>query len=169
MSHARGGDDRTILVFNVGSSSLTFKLYRDSNVLMRGKCHRVGITGATQGFVEVRHGEVHVHEEVYLPDHLAAARYVLDYSADSAYTFDAVGHRFADGGGYFDRAVEKEVKEELTELGIEADIEEVKDMSRILQYKVIMTPGLVIDGKMISSGHVPSKNDIRKMILEAKG
>lgn len=66
------------------------------------------------------------------------------------------------------RAVEKEVKDVLKELGIEAEVEEVKDMARIMSYKVMMTPGLVIDGKVVSSGHVPSKSDVRKMILEAK-
>ncbi len=44
-----------------------------------------------------------------------------------------------------------------------------KDMARIMTYKVMMTPGLVIDGRVVSSGHVPSKSDVRKMILEAKG
>jgi len=65
------------------------------------------------------------------------------------------------------KAVEKEVKEVLSELGIEAEVEEVKDMARIMQYKVMMTPGLVIDGKVVSSGHVPSKADVRKMIESA--
>jgi len=66
------------------------------------------------------------------------------------------------------RAVEKEVKEVLAELGIDAEVEEVKDMAKIMQYKVMMTPGLVIDGKVVSSGHVPSKNDVRKIIEEAR-
>ena len=66
------------------------------------------------------------------------------------------------------KAVEKEVKEVLTEMGIEADVEEVKDMKRIMDYKVMMTPGLVIDGKVVSSGHVPSKADVRKMIESAQ-
>ncbi len=66
------------------------------------------------------------------------------------------------------RAVEKEVKDVLAELGIDAVVEEVKDMARIMEYKVMMTPGLVIDGKVVSSGHVPSKNDVRKMIEEAR-
>lgn len=66
------------------------------------------------------------------------------------------------------RAVEKEVKEVLAELGIEADVEEVKDMARIMEYKVMMTPGLVIDGRVVSSGHVPSKNDVRKMLEQAR-
>ncbi len=67
------------------------------------------------------------------------------------------------------RAVEKEVREVLAELGIDADVEEVKDMARILQYKVMITPGLVIDGKVVSSGHVPSKDAVRKMLQEARG
>lgn len=66
------------------------------------------------------------------------------------------------------KAVEKEVKEVLAELGVDANVEEVKDMSKILQYKVMMTPGLVIDGKVVYSGHVPSKADVRKMIEEAR-
>jgi len=66
------------------------------------------------------------------------------------------------------KAVEKEVKEVLVELGIDAQVEEVKDMARILEYKVMMTPGLVIDGKVVSSGHVPSKKDVKKMIEEAR-
>ncbi len=66
------------------------------------------------------------------------------------------------------KAVEKEVKEVLGELGIDAQVEEVKDMARIIEYKVMMTPGLVIDGKVVSSGHVPSKKDVKKMIEEAR-
>ena len=66
------------------------------------------------------------------------------------------------------RAVEKEVKEIVTELGIDANVEDVKDMAKIMEYKVMMTPGLVIDGKVVSSGHVPSKKDVRKYIEEAE-
>ena len=66
------------------------------------------------------------------------------------------------------KAVEKTVKEALAELNIDAAVEDVKDMARILEYKVMMTPGLVIDGKVVSSGRVPSKNDIKKMIEDAR-
>jgi len=66
------------------------------------------------------------------------------------------------------RAVEKTVKEVLAELSIDAEVEDVRDMAKIMEYKVMMTPGLVIDGKVVSSGHVPSKNDVKKMIEEAR-
>ncbi|MCK9356654.1 MAG: thioredoxin family protein [Dehalococcoidia bacterium] len=66
------------------------------------------------------------------------------------------------------KAVEKTVKEVLAELNIDAEVEDVRDMAKIMEYKVMMTPGLVIDGKVVSSGHVPSKNDVKKMIEEAR-
>lgn len=65
------------------------------------------------------------------------------------------------------RALEKQVQEVVTELGMDATVEEVKDMVKIMEYRVMITPGLVIDGKVVSSGHVPSKGDVRKMIEEA--
>ncbi len=65
------------------------------------------------------------------------------------------------------RALEKQVQEVVTELGMDAAVEEVKDMVKIMEYRVMITPGLVIDGKVVSSGHVPSKGDVRKMIEKA--
>jgi len=67
------------------------------------------------------------------------------------------------------KAVEKEVKEVVDELGMDVEVEKVQDMAKIMEYKVMMTPSLVINGKVVSSGHVPSKSDVKKMILEAKG
>lgn len=65
------------------------------------------------------------------------------------------------------RALEKQVQEVVTELGVDAMVEEIRDMVKIMEYRVMITPGLVIDGKVVSSGHVPSKGDVRKMIEEA--
>jgi acetate kinase len=105
MPHSTAENDLTVLVFNTGSSSLTFKLYRHSEVLLRGKCHRVGVHGTQVQFVEVFRGEERLRQEVALSDHLAAARYVLEHMGRTGLPVDAVGHRFADGGGYFSRGV----------------------------------------------------------------
>ena len=52
----------------------------------------------------------------------------------------------------------------LAELGVEAELVEVKDLMAIIDKGVYMTPGLVIDGDKLSEGRVPTKDDIRGWI-----
>lgn len=63
--------------------------------------------------------------------------------------------------------VERTAREVVKELGIEAKIEEVKDIKKIMEYNVLITPGLVVNGEVVSSGHIPSKADITKFIMNA--
>jgi small redox-active disulfide protein 2 len=63
--------------------------------------------------------------------------------------------------------LEKIAKEAVKELGIDAKIEEVKDITKILEYPILTTPGLVIDEKVVCSGKIPSKDEIKKYIKEA--
>ena len=65
--------------------------------------------------------------------------------------------------------LEKTVKEAVKELGIDAKIEEVKDIKKIMQYPILTTPGLVIDGKVVCSGQIPSKDEMKKYITSALG
>lgn len=65
--------------------------------------------------------------------------------------------------------VEKTAREVVKELGIEAEIEEVKDIKKIMEYNVLITPGIVVNGEVVSSGHVPSKADITRFIMNALG
>ena len=60
--------------------------------------------------------------------------------------------------------LEENARAAVAALGIEATIEHVKDMDRILDYGVMITPGLVVDGKVVASGRVPSREDIQKLI-----
>ncbi len=50
------------------------------------------------------------------------------------------------------------------ELDIEAEINKVTDIDKITEYGVMMTPALVIDGKIISSGKLLGKDEIKKLI-----
>jgi len=61
----------------------------------------------------------------------------------------------------------KTVKEVVNELQFDAKIEEVKDMKKILEYSILMTPGLVIDEKVVSSGKVPTKAEVTQLINNA--
>lgn len=59
------------------------------------------------------------------------------------------------------QALEARVKEVLAELGLEASVEKVTDMQEIMRYDVLMTPGLVVNGKVKVFGRVPSHDEIR--------
>jgi len=63
--------------------------------------------------------------------------------------------------------LEKNAKEAVKELGIDAKIEDVKDITKILEYPILTTPGLVIDEKVVCSGKIPSKDEVKKYINEA--
>ena len=47
------------------------------------------------------------------------------------------------------------------ELGIDARIEKETDLATIMQFGVLSTPGVVIDGKLVHSGGIPGDALIR--------
>jgi small redox-active disulfide protein 2 len=58
----------------------------------------------------------------------------------------------------------EQVEEAIKELGIFAEIAKVTDINDIMNYGVMMTPALAIDGKVKSAGKVLSKEEIKKLI-----
>ncbi len=50
------------------------------------------------------------------------------------------------------------------ELGAGVEIAKVTDIDKITEYGVMMTPALAVDGVVVSSGKVLSKDDIKKII-----
>ena len=65
--------------------------------------------------------------------------------------------------------LEKTTKEAVKELGVDAKVEEVKDITKILEYPILTTPGLVIDEEVVCSGKIPSKDEVKKYITSASG
>lgn len=55
------------------------------------------------------------------------------------------------------------------ELGLPVKIEKVTDIQEILKFRILMTPGLVIDGKVKSAGRLPSSEEIKTMLQETGG
>jgi len=66
-------------------------------------------------------------------------------------------------------ALEKVVRETVNEMNIDASIEDVKDIQKILEYPILTTPGLVIDEKLVMAGKVPDKKELMKHINDAMG
>ncbi|AKB24098.1 Thiol-disulfide isomerase and thioredoxins [Methanosarcina sp. MTP4] len=58
------------------------------------------------------------------------------------------------------------VEKVLKETGVEAEVVKVEDFETILNYGVMVTPALVIDGDVKLAGKVPSPEEIRKWITE---
>lgn len=56
--------------------------------------------------------------------------------------------------------LEKNAREAVAMAGVDAEVTKVTDVARIMSYGIMSTPGLVIDGRVVSYGRVPSAGDI---------
>ncbi len=63
--------------------------------------------------------------------------------------------------------LERVTREVVKELGLDASIEEVKDINRIMEYPILATPGLVVNEQLLCSGRVPSKAEVTQFITTA--
>jgi predicted DsbA family dithiol-disulfide isomerase len=55
----------------------------------------------------------------------------------------------------------------IKDLAIDATVEKVKDIKKIMAYPILATPGLVINEKLVVSGRVPSKAEVTTFITTA--
>jgi small redox-active disulfide protein 2 len=60
--------------------------------------------------------------------------------------------------------LEKNTKQAVKEIGLGAEITQIKEIDQILEAGIIATPGLAIDGEIKSMGRVPSVEEIKKWI-----
>lgn len=60
--------------------------------------------------------------------------------------------------------MEATIREVVAEMNIEATIEKVEDIMVIMSYNVMRTPGLVVDGKVVSSGRKLSAGEVKEIL-----
>ena len=63
--------------------------------------------------------------------------------------------------------LEAATKAAADKLGIQYELLHVKDLGKIAAYGVMMTPALVIDGKVKVSGKIPSEGELIKLLTGA--
>ena len=66
------------------------------------------------------------------------------------------------------KQLEANAREAVTKMGVEADIEKITDIDRIMELGVMMTPGLVIDGEVRSVGKVLTVDQIAAQLKGGK-
>ena len=62
------------------------------------------------------------------------------------------------------KALEQMIRNAVAEMNITAEIEKVDDIVKIMEYGILHTPGLVINGKVVMSGRVPSASEIKEIL-----
>ena len=63
--------------------------------------------------------------------------------------------------------VEEITKSAVSTMGIETHIEKITDTNEIVEYGVLSTPGLVINGKVVCSGRIPLQAEVTTWIADA--
>jgi small redox-active disulfide protein 2 len=65
------------------------------------------------------------------------------------------------------KTLEKNTRQAVAELGNCAEVRKVEDIMKIIDYKVLQTPALVIDEQVVMNGRVPSVPEIKDLIGQA--
>jgi small redox-active disulfide protein 2 len=62
------------------------------------------------------------------------------------------------------KRVEMIVRKVVVNQGLEAEIEKVTDFQEISKYPILSTPGLVLNGKVLSSGRIPTEAEVAEWL-----
>ncbi|MCK3685026.1 thioredoxin family protein [Maribellus sp. YY47] len=65
------------------------------------------------------------------------------------------------------KKLEELTRNVVAEMGVEATIEKVEDIYKIMQFGVMRTPGLVVNGKVVLSGKLPGTSELKELLENA--
>lgn len=64
------------------------------------------------------------------------------------------------------KALENITREVVKVNGIDAEISKVEDIRDIMKYNVMTTPALVVDGKVVLKGRVPTNSELKELLTK---
>ena len=64
------------------------------------------------------------------------------------------------------KTLEKLTRDVVSKNGIDATVTKVEDIMEIMKYNIMTTPALVIDGKVVVKGRVPSTEEIKQLLTK---
>jgi small redox-active disulfide protein 2 len=64
------------------------------------------------------------------------------------------------------KTLEKLTRDVVSKNEIDATIIKVEDIMEIMKYNIMTTPALVIDGKVVTKGIIPSAADIKQLLTK---
>ncbi|PNX51541.1 MAG: thioredoxin family protein [Thermoplasmata archaeon M8B2D] len=62
------------------------------------------------------------------------------------------------------KATEKVVRKVVEELGKDVEVVKIEDLQEIVNRGVMMTPAVIVDGEIKIVGHIPSVDEIKKLL-----
>ncbi len=62
------------------------------------------------------------------------------------------------------KATQKLVEDVIHTRGLQASVDKVEDIASIMRYGVMSTPGVVVDGKVVHAGGVPSRAQVEQWL-----
>jgi small redox-active disulfide protein 2 len=64
------------------------------------------------------------------------------------------------------KTLEQLTRDVVSKNAIEATITKVEDIMEIMKYNIMTTPALVVDGKVVSKGRIPSSEEIKQLLIK---
>ena len=62
------------------------------------------------------------------------------------------------------KATQKIVEDVIRARGLQASVDKVEDIASIMRFGVMSTPGVVVDGKVVHAGGVPSRAQVEQWL-----
>lgn len=64
------------------------------------------------------------------------------------------------------KRLETVVRKVMETRNLQAEIEKVTDYAEIMKWPILATPGLVVNGKLVSAGRIPGESEIANWLVE---